>query len=277
MNRRHQPGFTLIELSVVLVVIGLVVGGVLVGRDLINAAELRSTISQVQSFQTAEYTFENKYNAMPGDLTPGQATQLGFFSRPGGVGNGDGNGRIDDYSGGGGGSSLRFGGENHFFWTDLSAAGLMAGAFADSTTGAITANTDAQIKAEVPEAKIGRGNYFHVIYTRNVSYGQRYLLHQITCIGCNGAGQGTLGNALTPTEAFNIDSKIDDGNPIQGSVLATDAYPFGFVMATTIIVGQSAGPAAFPSSCFLSSPAQYSTSLSTQANQLSCGLAFKLQ
>src|SRR3954468_8091893 len=63
----HRNGFTLIELSIVLVIIGLVVGGVLVGRDLMRAAELRAVVSDFDRFQTALYTFQSKYNCLAGD------------------------------------------------------------------------------------------------------------------------------------------------------------------------------------------------------------------
>lgn len=48
LQMKNQSGFTLIELSIVLVIIGLIVGGVLVGRDLIKAAEVRAQVSQIE-------------------------------------------------------------------------------------------------------------------------------------------------------------------------------------------------------------------------------------
>jgi len=77
---KHQRGFTLIELSIVLVIIGLVAGGVLVGRDLIKASEIRATISQKIRYDTAVNTFKLKYNGLPGDLFADRADELGFFS-----------------------------------------------------------------------------------------------------------------------------------------------------------------------------------------------------
>ncbi len=89
-------GFTLIELSVVLVIIGLIVGGILVGRDLIEAATLRAVLSQQEQFKTATATFLNKYNCLSGDCL--NASSLGFTGGPNGTttagvpanGNGDG-------------------------------------------------------------------------------------------------------------------------------------------------------------------------------------------
>jgi prepilin-type N-terminal cleavage/methylation domain-containing protein len=52
-SETQKTGFTLIELSIVLVIIGLVVGGVLVGKDLIFAAQVRRAVSEAESFNTA--------------------------------------------------------------------------------------------------------------------------------------------------------------------------------------------------------------------------------
>ncbi len=93
----HVKGFTLIELSIVLVIIGLIVGGVLVGQDLIRAAGVRSTISQIEKYQTAVNTFRGKYGYLPGDIPPSATQQFGFTvdaGRSGIAAEGDGNGVI---------------------------------------------------------------------------------------------------------------------------------------------------------------------------------------
>lgn len=86
-KRQHRAGFTLVELSIVLVIIGLLVGGVLVGQDLIKAAELKGTISDIRNLQTAFIQFRDKYNCVPGDC----AYQSKFFD----VADGDGNRYIE--------------------------------------------------------------------------------------------------------------------------------------------------------------------------------------
>lgn len=86
-----RKGFTLIELSIVLVIIGLIVGGVLVGRDLIRSSAARAQISQIASYNTAVNTFTGKYNGLPGDLAEPAASQFGFRARGAYAGQGDGN------------------------------------------------------------------------------------------------------------------------------------------------------------------------------------------
>src|SRR5665213_1826112 len=94
----RSPGFTLIELSIVLVIIGLIVGGILVGQDMIKAAEVRAQISQIEKYNQAVNTFRAKFNAIPGDMPASTANQFGFYvgtNCTGTQGHRDGNGLID--------------------------------------------------------------------------------------------------------------------------------------------------------------------------------------
>ena len=131
-----NAGFTLIELSIVLVIIGLIVGGVLVGQDLIKAAAIRATVSQIEKYNTAINTFKNKYGGLPGDLIPQTAASFGLFalSNPNGTeGLGDNNGLIEDGHAcpalSGGYNNNSFCGEIGVFWRHLTEASLMDGSF----------------------------------------------------------------------------------------------------------------------------------------------------
>jgi prepilin-type N-terminal cleavage/methylation domain-containing protein len=100
LNRRASlPGFTLIEMSIVLVIIGLIVGGILVGQTLIKAAQIRGVIKEEVQFETAVNTFFGKYDCMPGDCANittflPAATGCGTLSPSGGVCNGNGDGLV---------------------------------------------------------------------------------------------------------------------------------------------------------------------------------------
>ena len=71
--------FSLVELSIVLVILGLLTGGILTGQSLIRAAEMRSIVTELQRYQTAARSFQDKYFALPGDMR--NATD--FWGAPG--------------------------------------------------------------------------------------------------------------------------------------------------------------------------------------------------
>ena len=69
MNRKYARGFTLIEIAIVLVIIGLLLGGILKGQELITSARVRNLISQQDGVKAAFFGFQDRFRALPGDYT----------------------------------------------------------------------------------------------------------------------------------------------------------------------------------------------------------------
>ena len=65
----RPQGFSLVELSIVLVILGLLTGGILAGQSLIRASELRAATAEYQRYATSIQSFRDKYMALPGDMT----------------------------------------------------------------------------------------------------------------------------------------------------------------------------------------------------------------
>ena len=208
----NRAGFTLVELAIVLVIIGLIVGGILVGQTLIQNSELRMTIAQVERYNSAVNTFRTRYNSLPGDLTNGIAQQFGFVARAAvsTAGQGDHNGLIE-----GGATGLTLAdGETVLFWNDMSRANLMDGRYSGTNAPAQTSGTT-PVSNFLPPAKLGRGMHFTVY---SVSENNYYQLSTITAM--DAAGAFTMAPGLSPVHALNIDSKMDDGLPGSGIVIA---------------------------------------------------------
>ena len=223
MNR----AFSLVELSIVLVILGLLVGGILAGQSLIRAAELRGVTTGYDRITVAMHAFRDKYMALPGDLpiatrfwlkqTAGADCVSYSGAAQGSPGACDGNG--DGYFNAAVAGSQS--GEIFQFWRQLALAGLIEGNFTGQAGSGGGAH--AIINTNVPSGKISSSGYTLSYFDMRPSgdgnnYGMNYG-NQITFGGAN-AGVDTSSPIIRPEEAWNIDTKMDDGKPGTGRLIA---------------------------------------------------------
>lgn len=208
--------FTLIELSIVLVVIGLIVGGVLVGQDLIHAAKVRAQISQLQEYETALTTFRLKYNGLAGDLrNPSQFFPGLTSTNATGTLN---NKRIDGNTASVGNADLE---TLDVFW-QLGAAELVGGDF----DGTFSVKGVPPSKLEDAIRVVPAGQCCGVTQSQltTAESGLTYrIAFYLTYVNFSSTGQGVLtgiSNGITPLTVHTIDEKIDDGIARQGKVKA---------------------------------------------------------
>jgi prepilin-type N-terminal cleavage/methylation domain-containing protein len=230
----RKAGFTLIELSIVLVIIGLIIGGVLVGRDLIKAAESRAQITQMEKYSTAVRTFQVKYGYLPGDMPDPYATQFGFKPRGLYAGEGDGNGRIEGVWADGTNNNQGYYqsiGETCMLWVDLSTANLIDGSFTScNTNSSLVPYTIANVALYMPVAKIGGGNS---VYVWSNSASQKTLDGNWFSISAGLPGTASAAVGIQVSQAYNIDKKIDDGLPQSGNVTVIYVSPVLLVWSGT--------------------------------------------
>lgn len=195
-----RKGFTLVELSIVLVIIGLLIGGILAAQSMIASSRIQKAVKTLQQFDTAVSNFQVKYNSLPGDtklMTP----------------SGDGDGEIEDASQNFWGYMWQFTGEIAQVWPHLQMAGFMA----SSPTFVSTVATNFATKGLTPNSpELPWKNTGVVAYQNNAFAPNQHawLLGDFTNVFTSGNLNlnWPASMASIPAEdALALDAKLDDG------------------------------------------------------------------
>ncbi len=217
---RKQSGFTLVEIAIVLVIIGLLLGGILKGQQLINSARVRNMADQNSGVQAAYFGFIDRFRQIPGDM-PGPAACAAIGSVVQGctgggtpVG-GNQNGRIDTWA------------EAGAVWNHLSASGFLNGSFtgADITSAATYLGGVLVTPVAVP------ANAFQQAIM--LAYTDDY----------DGVGTVSVrlayafGGGIQPSMLRELDVKLDDGSPVTGVMRPTVASANSTEVAPGINMG----------------------------------------
>ncbi|MCB9979158.1 MAG: prepilin-type N-terminal cleavage/methylation domain-containing protein [Rhodospirillales bacterium] len=221
--RDGERGFTLVELAIVLIIIGLLIGGILKGQELIANAQIKSVVSQMKGFDAAVTTFKDSYGALPGDILnasnrlPNCAAATTCGANPG-----NGNGFIDSPAAGLGTlpGTAGAGSEGFIMWIQLSAADIVSGIQDDGTAVPKFADNG------LPKASLGGGYWAGYTQTGaalalseniNMRTGHYFVLNGSAATVAAATG------GLEPLQAERIDRTLDDGNPSTGTVRASGA------------------------------------------------------
>ena len=211
LPKRQQSGFTLVEIAIVLVIIGLLLGGILKGQELINSAKAKSFAQDFRNIQTALYGYQDRFKALPGDH-PAADTALPAPTADLATAATRGNGQINGVW-----DSAIATDESCLFWQHLRKAGFYAG---PTNEGAVNCATgSAYVPVNADGGRIGISSTMQIQNPTPMTG------------SFNICSFGILGKF-----AKQLDTQLDDGNTQTGSLRASLTTAQDTAIATGSIV-----------------------------------------
>jgi len=220
-----RRGFTLVELSIVLVIVGLILGGILTARTLLRSAEIRNTMAQANSYIAATSAFRNKYDAWPGDMrnatrywgiaagaTGNDATCRAASTTGQATCNGNGDGKVWTADSGVTNSEI------FHAWKQLANEGLIEGSY----TGVAGASgvVHSIVGTNIPGGAMKDSGYAFWYTAEGVVDTDWFPTQDgnMIFVGEETAGSFPIDPLFTTPQAKAIDDKLDDGRPGLGAV-----------------------------------------------------------
>ena len=218
-EKANNSGFTLVELAISMIIIGLLLGGILKGQQLVENARIASTISQIKAIDTAYLTFRDIYRYRPGDH-PRALTALPQCDAASFCQNGNGDSRVGlPYTGGDAlGTKFYPEAETVQFWKQMAMVDLIA----DIDLHGDPANP--QWGTTHPRSSLGGG--FEVFFMNQPLLGNASAIGQMLRLTNNGLTAGQIDNpgeaVLSPSVVAAMEAKMDDGVYNQGKMIVWD-------------------------------------------------------
>ena len=190
--QRAQKGFTLVEIAIVLVIIGLLLGGILKGQEMITQAKIKNVVADFSGISAAYYGYQDRYRAIPGD-DPNAATR--WTTAPIAIA-GNGNGVVaGTYNNACPTVAVAATPETCLWWDDLRRAGFVSGSGAAQPFNAVTGMLGVQTGDGAGSTALG------------------------TAVGVGGFAGLIICSANLPDKiAIAVDTQMDDGNIVNGTV-----------------------------------------------------------
>ena len=206
--RMNNKGFTLVELSIVLIIIGLLIAGVTSGKKLIQQAKISKVINEFSMYNLAVKTFETTYDALPGDFS--KAADFWGSSGCGTGCSGDGDGLISLT---GGTSREAYTSTYHLMKAEMISANLTF-----QTTGTMTPGST------IPASSWGGGSGYSIWGWSISVTGASVNVAAAVAMGAAISNGWNYFRVISPFNTYAIDNKMDDGMPNTG-ILRGASFP----------------------------------------------------
>ena len=216
-DKNSGSGFSLVELSIVLVILGLLTGGIVAGQSLIHAASLRKVTNDAQNFSIMIFSFYEKYGQYPGDMSNATA----FWGESNNCGGSDLNGVCNGNADGVMTNSAGMAREHWQFWRHMAKADMIPGEF--TGVGANGIGHVAKAGENVPESNYGSA-VWHVVTSEGTGPYAFINTEMTGEVDLDLAPVHTSmwpgGAIMLPEDTWNLDNKVDDGKPATGKFIS---------------------------------------------------------